>query len=936
MKRALILILSVFLGNVLLAQNGIVKGVVKDKENGETIFGANVIIVGTSIGSPTGFDGDFSFEIAAGTYELKISYIGYAPFIVKELQVVAGEEVNLTIQLESNDIKLDAVVVAAKADRSVASILSIERKKSDVLLQSIGAQDLSRAGAGDAAEGLKKVVGLAVQGSKFLVVRGLGDRYNSSTLNGLSVASPNPDRRVLPFDIFPSKVIENINVVKSFSPSLYGNFSGASVDITTKDYPEDRFLTIGFNASMNTQSTFKDFFLDGSQSDDKFGFNKTRVIPRRVLEQDINPNINVFDTDRGGEYTPSNFFNTQFDPSRVKAPINSGYNMTYGDFMPFGEDDEKGIGIVLNANYGESFNFENGRIAAVQNPQGDFRNDFNFDRYNYNTNASGIANLTFKWTDNHLIKFNNLYTHLSENSVLETWGFFFDAPGDNDVYSRRVTYKDYELLANQVLGQHKFMQEKLTIHWGASLSRADANEPDRRQLAFLYDPADRNNFNYNLNVQDRAENHRFFTDLKDQESSALLSARYSFKKDADGLDVTSLNVGVNYRNKTRDYFLRQFNYGLGSGAFNGQFDIYNMDNFITIDALNARNYNITEGTQVQDNYSAELEIIAPYVDFRFEPIPNKLALNLGLRIEDATQLINYTDPITTQPVTATIEETEFFPSVIAKYNLTEDKIARFSFSRTISRPDFRELALFEYRENFGAFRTVGNPDLENGINYNIDLRFEKISQGGNLIAVGAFGKTLQNPIVQTVVAGSNPLKSFANGDRATVLGLEFEVRQNLGLWIENLSNFSFNSNLSVLHSQIQIGDAGTASNSTRRLEGASPFLLNTDITYSDYTANMDYEFTLAYNVFGRRLSNIGALGLGDIFELPVNTLNFNASANFGKDQRFKGQFYVRNILNARVRVEQELLENGEVVREEKLNSFRRGVTIGLGLSYNIF
>lgn len=936
MKRALTLIL-LLISAAAFAQNGIIKGIVKDKGSEETIFGANVLLLGTTKGSSSGIDGDFSFEATPGTYELKVSYIGYTPFIVKDLKVVAGEEVSLTILLESNDLQLEEIVVAAKADKTISSILTLERKKSDLLVQNIGAQELSRVGAGDAAEGLKKVVGLAVQGSKFLVVRGLGDRYNSSTLNGLSVASPNPDRRVLPFDIFPSNVIQNINVVKSFSPTLYGNFSGAAVDITTKDYPENRFLTVGFNISANTQTTFKNFSVDQSQANDDFGFNNTREIPRRVLEQDINPNVNVFNTNRSGEYTERNFFNTKFDPGTRKAPVNSGYNVTYGDFIPFNSDnDDRGVGILLNGNFGEGYAFSDGRIAAVQNPQGDFRNDFQFDNYNYTTNASAIANLTLKLNENNQIKFNNLYTHLSENSVLETWGEFFDAPGDNNVYSRRITYKDYELLANQVIGEHQLMDQKLTINWGGSVSTANATEPDRRQLAFLYAPEDRESLNYRLNVQDRAENHRFFTDLQDEETSATFSAKYSFKKDAEGVDRTSLRIGADYRTKTRDYALRQFNYNLGGGAFNQSFDIYALDNSININSLNNRDYDVSEGTQVQDAYNAELEIIAPYFDFRFDAIPNKFSLNIGLRVEDAKQSIDYTDPISTESVSSTIQEIEFFPSIIGKFNFTDDKIGRFSFSRTISRPDFRELALFEYRENFGAFRTVGNPNLENGINYNIDLRYEKISRGGNLIAVGAFGKVLNNPIVQTVVAGSNPLKSFANGEKANVLGLEAELRQNLGLWFNGLEDFSFNTNLSIMYSEINIGDAGTASNNNRRLEGASPYLLNTDITYTSFLANLDYEVTLAYNVFGRRLSNIGFLGLGDIFELPVNTLNLNATVNFGKEQRFKGQFYLRNILNPAIRIEQELLTDGEVFNQEELNSYKRGMTVGLGLSYTLF
>jgi TonB-dependent receptor len=573
-----------------------------------------------------------------------------------------------------------------------------------------------------------------------------------------------------------------------------------------------------------------------------------------------------------------------------------------------------------------------------------FRQDFDADRYIRFTSTSGVGNLTFQLSDDHQVAFKSLYTHITDNNVLVTDGYFWDF--DPNVLSKRTTFRNYELLALQATGSHSLFNNRFDIDWGYSASDAQHGEPDRRQVSMRYDPElPESERVYLISSQDRAETHRLFIDMNDEDDAASISGKFAIVPSIDmddELDRLSFKAGIDYREKNRYYRLRQFNHALSPSK---PVDPNNTDAFLSIDSLNRGAYFVNEGSQVSDEYFAQLTITAPFFDIQWQIIPDKLNINLGGRFEMAEQYIEYAEngdqleglvPLTRNE----INTDDFFPSVVARYNFTESLILRASYSQTVSRPDFRETAPVEYRESFGAFRNVGNPLLQNGYNDNYDLRLEKFDEDGGLLSLGLFAKQLDNPIVQNVEAGSNPRKSFQNGQEASVYGLELEARKNLGFISPFFQDFTFNGNISLLTSEIMIDSAQSGStnqtSNVRKLEGASPYLINADLTYTKYLSKMDYSITVAYNVFGRRLAGIGFLGIGDIFELPYSTLNITGNVNFGADAKWGFKAYAGNILNPAIRTEQNILDaNGDPEEQVELDNYKKGLTFGLSVYYRI-
>jgi hypothetical protein len=936
-KLALLVAFCGIFATSILAQQGTIKGTLIDKKLNEPLMIATVAIKqNTSLigGTQTDFDGNFSIRIDEGTYSIEFSYIGYQTFIVNDVEVKSGEEVVLTAALEEEGIEMAEIVISAKGGRQNANVLLLERKKAGLIIESIGAKQLAAAGASDVADGLKKVPGLSIQGSKFLVVRGLSERYNSSTLNGFVVASPNPDKRVLPYDIFPTNVIENLSISKSFNPNFYANFSGASVDIVTRDYPNQRTITFGIGTSMNTQSTFQDFNADPEGANDILGYNTSRVLPSLVTDAYADGAGRFISRGKESQINESNFFNTKFDPTVSTAGLNQAYNFSYGDRIINKNDNSKEIGVQFNVNYGNNYNNDFGQLR-VFNAQGFALRDFDYNTDVHSTNLSSIANFTYKMGRGNQISFKNLYTHLSDNSVLETWGYYNDIE-PNEAYSRRMTYKDYTLRTHQLIGEHSF--GKSMIDWGLSYSKADAAEPDRRQLAFIYTPENRESNEYRINRVDLSESHRFFTDMDDNDLSGKAQYKYLFNAEPTKNYIVG---GIDARYKFRDFQLRQYNLGLENlGSSSTRYDIYNMDNLLGTGSINDGNYYVDEATLPQDAFDANLLIAAPYVFGNYSI--NDFGITAGLRAEYATQNINYTLN-GFKDLTNTIEGLDLFPSIIANYNITNEHQAKFSVSRTVSRPDFRELAPFEYRESFGSFRTTGNPDLQNGYNYNVDLRYEyfpsKNVVAGELLAVTLFGKYLDNPIIPTIELGSNPVKSYANAIDGYAAGIELELRKSLGFIVDNLF---FNFNSTVLKTSVNADPSvSNQTSSVRTLIGASPYLINADLTYKYQNAAFNtLLLSVSYNTYGKRLAGLGALGAGDIFEMPVNTLNTTASYAFGKGNAWRVRLAARNILNAKFITQQELLEaqadgTYSVIDNVILNEYTTGINFSLGLTYTI-
>lgn len=941
MRFSLILSL-LFSSLVAFAQKGTIKGVVKDAATGEELIGVNVVIEGTATGASTNIMGEFQFAVEPGTHTILVSYIGFVPER-KEITLAAGETKVIDFAIAEDAVSLSEVVVEGKVDMGGEQILIAERKKSELMVQSIGAQELSKVAASDAAEGLQKVVGLSVQGNKYIIVRGMGDRYNIGTLNGFPVASPDPDKRVIPFDIFPTNVIQTLDVVKSFSPELYGDFSGAAINVVTQDYPNDPTLTLSMGVGGNTQATFKEFMMDPEYKNDVLGFDQTREMPSGVAA------TSFYNTNNLGELTDANTFSTSFNPERFNAPLNKSFGVTYGNFFGNGG---QGLGVMASANFSDGYNYEYGSLRTLR-ANGSELIDFDFTDYTYSTTKSAIANLTYRFNSNSVIRLYNTYSHLSESVGSDAGGFHWDYSNSRgDLLTRRLFYQSSSLLANQLVGEHE-LNNRLKVNWGVSRSQAFSNEPDRRQLTY-FDRGD----DYIFNAVDRREQHRFFYELNDVDYSAKTGLTYVLKPGGDEEDESLMEVsaGVQGRYKTRDFSSRIFSYYTNNiNAQNNSIDIDNPDQYFTIGKLENGIYDITEQTSVADTYDASLQVIAPYAEMKWQLIPNRLRAMVGLRTEIAEQQIDYklqTDSEFTPRRNNTISGIEPLPSLGLKYNLSDDNILRMNVSRTISRPDFKEVAPFQYTARAYGFTEFGNENLENGSNYNADFRFEKFMERGSLFAIGAFGKYLDQPISRVMITGAVLQQTYANADQGMVTGLEVEYRKPL-TFLGNAQLFedlALAMNASVLYSNMKISKAtlkeqGISSNQTTdefSLVGASPYLVNADLSYNKYTEKLSAIASLSYNVYGRRLYSFGTQRSGNIYELPVHMLNLSADFTFGETQRWGIGLEAKNLLNPLVRYEQDILDDVDpsatsynVVETKDINAYKRGISYSLKLKYNL-
>mgnify|MGYP000200447395 CR=1 FL=1 len=884
----------------------------------ETVPFANIMVKGTSIGAASDFDGAYQLSLKKGKYTLVISNIGLK---TQELTIeIIDKDIMLNVALETNESTIGTFVYVEKSsgESKAADIEAV--KKSNGLESVIGAQKLKEKGISDVAEGATKVVGLSVVGSGNVYVRGMGDRYNSAYLNGLPIASPDPDKKVIPLDIFSASVIKNLAVKKAFLPNFEGDFSGGVMDINTKDYPSEKIFKVSLGTGFNSQTIGRQRMTYQGGRFDYFGFDDgTRAIPTEIANQE------AYKSTEGDQ----KIFGTNLNPIYKSVLPNSSFGLLTGNLFDLKNNKSK-IGYLISLNHSNSTKYEFGKYKVI-NTQEDVQIDYDFDEYTTKTSTSLLSNLAYEINDNNIITYNFLYVNLSEDETKEIYGSHWDYA--RNVYSRRYTFQQNSLMNNQLSGSHFLLKDnKLRLRWSTAINTAKSTEPDRRQLVYFYDDKD-NTENYTFNATDRIENHRFFSFLNENQFVAKAETEYIFKYNTENVEngsKISATLGGQIKRKKRDFDYKQYVYDLNINQ--SSVDVLSPDSYINKNSHDRGLFTIQEALNPASAYLAEQNINAAYGFFDIN-ISKSIEIIGGARLELSDQKITYQDQ--TQPDFKRINRivsTDILPSLILKYQPNDTNIVRMSASKTISRPGFKEVAPFQYTEVFAGATTVGNPELINGENYNFDLRYERYPKRGQFMAVGVFYKHLVNPIEKTMEVATNQLQSFRNAEKATVAGIEFEFNKSLDFLGKTDSSFwshvSLGLNGTYLYSKVNFEEGANVAqtNSERALQGASPYLINIDLAYSKYlTETTKANFSLSYNVFGRRIYNVGIYGLGDVYELPVNSLNLVAGLEF---EHFSYGLRVKNLLNQDVRFEQET-SNSPVL----INSTRRGVFTSLSIGY---
>ncbi len=938
-SKYLLVIFTVLLSLVGFAQNASISGTVTEIIDGKSqpVPFATVAILEGMRGTTTDFDGNYSVEgLKPGTKTMVVSFIGFKPDTQK-VELAAGQALVKAVTLGQNSEMLKEFQVEAKQNRESVNVLLMDQKNASEIKQTIGAQELSKKGASDVAAGLTKVTGVTMVAGRDMFVRGLGDRYNMATFNGSAIASPNPDLKVIPLDIFPTDVVQSLSIDKVFVPRFFADYAGAKIDIVSKDYPEDPFFKVEFGTMFNSITTFKDFRTRKDGSADYFGFDGGgRDVPA-VIAKNAQYDGYTSSLIEDQEYP---FSNTGTNINTIKAPPTTSMAIAGGNYYDIGEN--SGLGFFATATFANAYQNTEG-VNRVLKADRAAITDYEQKESNYSTNSMFYGSLYYKLNKRHNISYNLLAVNSSETPTIDNAGFNNDQ--GYSLLTTRNTYFQNQMMNHQGIGEHVLAdREKWVLNWNVAFSAATNEEKDRKQLVWQDNGAD-----YTINALDLAANHRFWSELNETQYNANVEIEHKFKymsETDDNSNQGRVYAGVGVLNKSRDFDWRQINYQIDNPSVAGNpllgtWDVNNPDAMLSQENYEAGYYDFKEQKDPSSTYFAGVNIMAGYINADYYVIPDKLQFQIGARIEMSQQDIRYktlSDLFDGPYQSASIDTFNIFPVLGSKYVINDKSNLRFSASQTVTRPLFREVAPFQYLPYFGGIQEEGNVNLQNAYNYNADLKYEFFPQLGEMVAVTVFGKYLDSPIERVQIASSTPLATYINTDKAYAGGVEFEITKNLGNIIKSDSGWAKNMfvgfNASYLYSQISIDTANKSkgaivvTNPTRALQGASPFLVNADVTYraNFKKINTVTDFTATYNVFGKRIYSAGVQGLPDIYEMPVSTVDLIIRNKIG--EHFTLDFRILNILNPDVEYEQQFADALEVTRR-----FKRGINYGFKLGY---
>lgn len=876
------------------AQAFTVKGVVVDNSTKEPLIGATVQIAGTTAGAITDIDGRFEISNIKGkTCTLVVQYVSYK---TREIVVDKNNKEEWVIALDSDDQQLGEVTVVARKNLENEKALMVERQKASVAIENIGSKEMSIKGISNVEEGVKKITGVSVASAGQIIVRGLGDRYSTTTLNGLPIASPNPDNKLIPLDLFPTSTVKNITVSKVYEANSFADYSGAHIDIGTKEQTGDDFFSISFNAGGKFNTLGKEMY----RMDHDGTLFKTPSLDQNLRDMEL------LDFEEYAKKHP--LFNTSFDVSRKKALPEFGGNIGVGKNF-----DINGNQLSLLASVGVSNEQQAMFDASVRTLEatGTTLNDFSYDSYSNELKIAGLGSLGYRFRSQDQVSYTFFYAHNAVDDYMRRQGYDYE---DHHLIGSNSVTHIYTLQNHQLNGKH-FFGEQWSVNWGGSYSKTASDEPDRRQIMFIREGDAINLFKLN-----RQETMRYFGALDEKEWVGNLSGEYKFGAQH------KIQAGFTYKDKTRDYISTRFYYNLNklNPTLNGEEDIYTPSDFLNQEAIENGQVSITRSQQPKDSYKAGNKIYAGYLLADIYPLEDWL-MNVGVRYESSKQWVNYADD-GGKLQRRELNSNDLFPAMNLRYQFDKRQNLRLSFSRTVTRPSFIEMAPFLYQESYGSAQIRGNADLKNGYNYNIDLRYEFFAENGDMFSATAYYKHLDSPIEQIqTLSGGATVHSFQNADNGMATGLEVEFRK------EFVRDLRLGANASFMYTDVKLPEGGAYTNTQRALQGASPYLVNADITYSPRFGEVrQLSAALVYNLQGPRIQSVGISGLGDVKQQPVHTLNLVGSFKCSEKVALKLQ--VNDLLNQSVVFKQEVPATGEKVEVER---FKRGSNFEIGITYNL-
>ena len=934
-KLLVLILFTIFNVN---GQTGKIAGTIMDGEFNEPMAFANVLIKNTTKGTTSDFDGKYFIDVEAGNYTLVFSYIGYQTIEISDVVVKSNDEVIVDVTLNTNS--LETVVITTTVRKNTESAILDLQKKSITLLDGLSAQSIKSSGASNIASAVKNVPGVSIQGGKYVYVRGLGDRYTKSILNGVDIPGLDPDRNTIQMDIFPTNILDNIIVVKSAAAEYPADFTGGVIDIVTKDFPTKANYTISTGFGYNPDMHFNDNYLNYSGSNTDFlGFddgmrnipvNRYQVIPGTFDNSTVLSNM-------------TNVFNKELMAKQANSGANFNFGFTAGNQFDVGDDK---LGYQLSFSYKNKTQFYDDRFDGtyMRDQNNSSVNELVGTRISEGVEGkntvllSSLAGIVYK-RDNSKYKINFLHIQNGESSaglynqqIAQAAG----GSGFEPIKKDALLYTERSITNLLFEGNHSFDDANWKLNWKVSPTLSRVYDKDHRITPLQQSQ----NGNYFISPSAASRPIRIWRNLQEISLVAKVDAvrKYNFMD-----RPAKAKFGFNQTVKQRDFSIDDFQFEIS-----GQNIVAdgNADNLLLSENIwtpqTGQGSHLVWGDLYEpaNTFDATQNISAGYLSNEFS-VSEKLKAVVGLRAELFSAIYTGQNQAATEIFVdeKIIDKLDLFPSANFIYSLNDNSNLRVSYSRTTARPSFKEASKSQIFDPITNRLFIGNIDLEPSYISNFDIRTEFFGENSEMFAISGFYKDFKDPIELTFYESAPDQLTPRNLGNASVFGIEFEFRKSLGFLLNSLENLKFNINASYIESDLTMFEDefnrrvnaardGESIEKSRELQGQSPYLINAGLNYSD--SEIGLQTGLFFNVQGETLEVVGTGIVPDVYTVPFNSLNFTFNKKLGEEKKSTVDIKVSNILNSK----RKSVYQSYKASDKTFTQFNPGTEFSIGYSYN--
>jgi len=891
------------------AQTGGFKGKIIDFTTGESIPGVKLVVEGTDFKCLSDPEGNYLLSnVPNGEYSLLVSYTGYNTKIITDANVKDNQVNELNVSLEKVVVEIGEVVIRVKMNRESESSLIQMKKNAVTSMDGVSSEAIKKTPDKTVSDVLKRVTGASIQDNKFVVIRGLSDRYNFALINGLALPSSESDRKAFSFDIFPSIMLDNLVIYKTATPDMPGEFSGGVIDINTSEPKEKNFQSIQIGGSYNVITTFKNFQTYDSPFADNFGFGSaSRALPTSLPATDVFAGLTK---DEKGELAKEMAFSWSGENRTALPSMSLQYAL--GHYFPSKTEKGRGLGLSFAYVYQNNFSFSKitRREFEEQATGVILKMELEDSAYTQNILNSAMLNLAYNFNKKNRIQFKQLYSINADDRYNVRHGV---RELDNDPKqferSNNIWYTQNNMYTSQLTGSHDMKFAK--INWYGGYSNIQRDIPNLRRVVYRkYATVEEDTTQFYVAVVQNngtiptAAGNMFWSNTNEH----IVNGRYDLsKKIALGKTNHEIKIGGFHQWRTRDFVSRNFGfsqYKPTNSSFNSQVLLQPADSIFSQANLGMMNnglggFKLEEASAVDDSYQAQSFLNAGFLMVNSE-LHKLLRLVYGARFEAYNQQFNYIEAGSNLQKNLDTTYVDILPSVNLIISPTEKINVRLAYFKTVSRPEFRELAPFAFYNFLQDNILSGNPTLDRATIDNFDLRFEFFPGKGQVVSVSGFYKSFLNPIELINRTGTSgaPELYYTNVPKVSNFGGEMEYKLNFGFLskkdstdINLWSGLNVGANLALIKSRVDLSQT-IGSGSDRPLQGQSPFIVNASINYTHPTK--DWSVTASYNIVGQRIYIVGNVQEPSVWENGRHVIDLQVAKTF--NERWELKLNVKDLL----------------------------------------